>query len=589
MTSIHPKTISGATTIAIAAILVACLALFATTAFASDDDDGPALYSDLSPTANESVTYTPHLKNVHAGVDSYQWQRSYDQGQTWENADETGSQTNTITTGSDAEYYDHLWFRGTYTQAGMQHIAQTHIVVDRVTQAITYSSHDRFLHHTATVPDSDTVETYQWQASSNLGKTWQDIPQSNVKDISVTRVPDHNPVWLRVTWIPEGGRRTFASNHVTLFAPDTATPVRYLDKDWQPVTQVHQLATVHGWPYRISGVSRYAWQIMLPKNHYWEFVPNSAEAADHGRIGAEYTVPAGNTHVPVGAKLRLIWEKNGQTYAAGSSITVAEPVKPKVTYTTPEATLSAGDTVAATFDDTAGIDNHQWQYSTSAGARWEDLKGYNDASFMTVYANARYRITWEKYGYRQAADTYVELTGVPTGFVYSGPTVAPSGQLSATLEDTTGVGAYTWAMSTDQGDTWEQAAPLTVLPTLQYAPGAIGAWVELHWVRGGVPERAYQHVEVTDQPSVQYTYDLTTPILYSVNATFSSQDGITDYQWQQSTDRGFTWRNSNLTGSSTRSLDPTNAPSGTTLFRIAWTRTGVSEHSPNHYTYVKTD
>ena len=83
------------------------------------------------------------------------------------------------------------------------------------------------------------------------------------------------------------------------------------------------------------------------------------------------------------------------------------------------------------------------------------------------------------------------------------------------------------------------------------------------------------------------TYSKTNPeVGDSVTATFSSEDGITAYQWQYSQDSGTTWVDSILPGNNSKQIGLTSVDSTGLRYRISWTRNGTQEYASNYFVVV---
>ena len=161
---------------------------------------------------------------------------------------------------------------------------------------------------------------------------------------------------------------------------------------------------------------------------------------------------------------------------------------------------------------------------------------------------------------------------------YSTTTPWPGQQVTATLDDSTGVSSYQWQWSLngiswgDAGETGNRTVTFTV-------PNKAGFKFRLSWMRNGVREYASTHVTVTDET---VTYSTTTPWPgQQVTATLSGGTSGVTYQWQASWD-GNSWGDAIETGNDTATF---TVPSSTGMkFRVTWTRSGIGKNASSYVT-----
>ena len=161
---------------------------------------------------------------------------------------------------------------------------------------------------------------------------------------------------------------------------------------------------------------------------------------------------------------------------------------------------------------------------------------------------------------------------------YSTTTPWPGQQVTATLDDSTGVSSYQWQWSLnaiswgDAGETGNRTVTFTV-------PNKAGFKFRLSWTRNGVREYATTHVTVTDET---VTYSTTTPVPgQQVTATLSGGTSGVTYQWQASWD-GNSWGDATETGNDTKTI---TLPSSSGMkFRVTWTRSGIGKNASSYVT-----
>ena len=161
---------------------------------------------------------------------------------------------------------------------------------------------------------------------------------------------------------------------------------------------------------------------------------------------------------------------------------------------------------------------------------------------------------------------------------YSTTTPWPGQQVTATLDDSTGVSSYQWQWSLnaiswgDAGETGNRTVTFTV-------PNKAGFKFRLSWMRDGVREYATTYVTVTDET---VTYSTTTPAPgQQVTATLSGGTSGVTYQWQASWD-GNSWGDATETGNDTKTI---TLPSSSGMkFRVTWTRSGIGKNASSYVT-----
>ena len=539
-------------------------------------------YSTTAPAPGSQVTAT--LSGDTTGV-AYQWQWSRD-GSHWENAGETGHDTDTFTVPNKPG----MKFRVSWTRNGDRNYADSYVTVSDPPQPIadltaSYST-------TAPAPGSQVTATlsggdttgvaYQWQWSPN-GFDWGDAGETGHNTDTFT-VPNKPGMKFRVSWT-HIGVRYYADSYVTV-AEETVSYSTLTPAPYSRVT-----ATLSGGS---TGVA-YQWQ-WSRDGSLW------ANAGETGHNTDTFTVP----NKP-GMKFRVSWTRGGISRSAASHVTVTEPPPPpppilpalvilNSTSTPPTVTYSTltpppNTTVTATLSSTTGVTAYQWQYSID-GATWDSAGELgNTTTTLTTphYDGVYFRISWTRNGTQEYASAYVTVTSVVT---YSTLVPAPTTAVTATLSTTTGVTAYQWQWSIN-GHSWGDAGEPGSTSTTLTMPWKPDFKFRLTWTRNGVRETSTNYVTIPHPRTTGLTwvnYNPRWPLGDTdVTATFGGNtNNITAYQWQWShRGRGWgVWDNAGEPGYNTKTITVPDKPDF--WFRITWVRNGVWERmSHNHYVGIK--
>ena len=214
---------------------------------------------------------------------------------------------------------------------------------------------------------------------------------------------------------------------------------------------------------------------------------------------------------------------------------------------------------------------------------------------------ARVVVAAENYagiGLRKAAAVVpVGGTGPKPSITYS--TTAPTlgSTLTATFSSEDGVTAYQWQVRASSASNWVDSISsgnTTKTITIGTGDNLVGFQYRITWTRYGLTEFASSHVTVVaasappppspEQPTV--TYSTVSPESGdSVTATFSSEDGITAYQWQYWVPEWVTPAWTDWSGRTAKTLPNASGLPGR-RYRISWQRDGVWEYPPNYVTVV---
>jgi hypothetical protein len=245
----------------------------------------------------------------------------------------------------------------------------------------------------------------------------------------------------------------------------------------------------------------------------------------------------------------------------------------------------------------AAVNSYQWQSSSDNGATWSNITGATSATYTPVAADQGNRL--------RVVETATDADGGPSTIsnspatsvvtnntlVFTTPAsitgTAREGSVLTAVNGTTSdpnavISGYQWQSSSDGGTTWSNIAGATAAT---YTPVEAD---ETHLLR--VVETATDTVSAQSGTSASAASAAVTDIvlaftsaasisgsptvgsaLGAVNGTLNDADAaVTGYQWQSSSNNGFTW--SNIAAATSATYKPVAADSGNVL-RVVETAT----------------
>jgi hypothetical protein len=436
---------------------------------------------------------------------------------------------------------------------------------------------------------------YQWQASSDGGATWANIPAATGTSYTPTLADVGSNLRVAVTATNPGGSTVANSAQtapVIALPPTNTSPPTITGTPQDGITLNGFDGTWTGSP-PITFVEQ--WQTSSDGGATWANIA--------GATSINYTIQP--TDVGNVLRLKVTATNGGGSTAAVSAqtgIVVSQPpanaggaALPFITGTPQDTqTLTANN---GTWTGTAPITyTYQWQMSSDGGATWANIAGGTASTYTLLPATIgnliRVRVTGTNPGGN--ATVASPPVGPVTGVIPSNTTL-PS--FIGTAKDTqTLIGSqgswtgsptitytYQWASSNDGGVTWANIAGATALnytiPTAQ-----IGNKLRLGVTATNMagPTTAYSapSATVTGNPPVNTALPVVSGVVVDGNTlstttgTWTGSAPITyAYQWQHSTDGGVTW--SSLAGETASTYAIPSAEIGNKL-RVQVTATNVA-------------
>ena len=406
--------------------------------------------------------------------------------------------------------------------------------------------------------------TYQWQRSTD-GVNWQPINGQTSTSYTLQQADEAQYVRALVTASNPDG---------VLSVPSNATAA--IISPYPPASTL--APTVSGAPERTYTLSAStgAWTGPdLVYGYQWQHNAGFGWASISAATGSAYTLQASDE----GATVRVVVTA---TNADGVIQEASAPTTPVVsgvpinqTAPTISGTAARAQTLTSTPGTWAGLANtyaYQWQRSNDGGTTWGAVQGASAASYTITTADEGAQLRLQVTATN--ADGSASAATSPTTAIPPAPPVATTqptlsgtaarGQvLSATQGAWSGIGntyQTIWQNSTDAGKTWSDIASAT---SLTYALAKTDEGSELRLqvtvtnpdgttvqatpasaVVAGAPPVATAPPTVTGAPQRGSA-------LSATPATFSGTANSYSYQWQESTDNATTWQNvKNATGTS---------------------------------------
>ena len=395
------------------------------------------------------------------------------------------------------------------------------------------------------VKATGTGLTYQWQYSTDGGKTWKNSA-AKTATYKVQAQKAYDGYMYRCIVTDKSGKSlTSVATTLTVNASLAITS--------QPESKSANVGDIVSFEVKATGNGlTYQWQYSTDKGATWK---NSAAKK------ATYKVQAQKAYD--GYMYRcIVTDKNGKTVASNAaSLTINASLA--ITSQPQSKSANVGDIVSFEIK-AAGTDlAYQWQYSTDGGKTWKN-SATKTATYKVqaqkAYDGYMYRcIVTDKSG-KSLTSAAATLTINASLAITSQPQSksADVGELVTYEVKATGNGlTYQWQYSTDKGATWKNSAAKTATYRVQAQKAYDG-----YMYRCVVTDKSGKTVTsnaatltinaslaITSQP-VNKTANAGEIVTFEVKATGT---GLT-YRWQYSTDNGVTWKNSAAKSETYRAL-----------------------------------
>ncbi len=209
------------------------------------------------------------FKVVATGATSYQWQVSTDNGKTWVNSGANGNKTATLSF-TAAQAHNNYQFRCVVSGSSGQSVTSSAatLTVTAAGPAITTQPKSATVSagSTATFIVAATGATsYQWQASTNGGKTWVNSGAGGNKTatLSFTAAAAHNGYMFRCVVTGTSGQ-TVTSNAATLMINGSAPTITT-----QPANKAVNAGSAATFKVVATGATSYQWQVSTDNGKTW--------------------------------------------------------------------------------------------------------------------------------------------------------------------------------------------------------------------------------------------------------------------------------------------------------------------------------
>ncbi len=508
----------------------------------------------------ESVTVTAggsvNITVAASGDDlSYQWEVSADGGKTWKNSPVTGNTTATLTvpatTSRNGNMYRCVVKSGsaevTSDAATLTVKSDTKPTITTQPKSVTAVAGDSVKF---TVKASGTDLKYQWQYSTDSGKTWKASPATGNKTATLKVSATASRSGYKYRCVVKSGTAKATSKAATLTVLSITT---------QPKSVTAVAGDSVKFTVKASGTDlSYQWQVSTDGGKTWKASPVT------GNKTATLKVPA--TEDRSGNQYRCV-VKSGTAKATSKAATLTvEPGIPPTIISQPESvTVSFGNNAEFTVVASGTNLSYQWQVSEDGGTTWKNVGSIytgNQSAQLTKPATSDgiYRCV-VKSGSFQVISSEAILTVRQKFEIKKQPesiTAAEGSTVELTIEATGLNISYQWQYSRNGGKTWnDSSATGNKTPTLELKATMDRDGMSYHCV---VTEGDRKRISDTATLTVLNIFYQPKSVLVPVGTTVEFSVGVdgnsakTTYQWQYSNDEGKTWKNSPAEGNQTSEL-----------------------------------
>ncbi len=419
-----------------------------------------------------NATYTVTASNATG----YQWQVSTDQGSTWTNIPGATNATITIpsvTAAMNNTYY-HVLVSGCGSPIESNYATLNVMSIPSISQQPQDVSScvggDALLS-----VGGVSIESYQWQVSTDGGTTWSDIVGSisNTLQLNgVTAAMAGYQYHVVVTNHCSATTVTSSSATLTIVAGAAITG--------QPTNTEVCAGSNASFTVTATGATGYQWQVSTDGGTTWTDISGATSAS---LILTSVTGSMNNN------QYRAVVSGCGPNGITSQAVTLT--ITPATTIATHPVDVSACPGANADFSSVAtNATGYQWQVSTDGGATWTDVSGETNASLTITGVTAglnnnKYRVVVSGACGDINSDA-ATLTIFSAPVISSPPSnievcVGEDGSLGVTVSNAS---SYQWQVSADGGTTWTDIA------------GATTSTLSLNTVNAGMNNNQY-HVIVT--------------------------------------------------------------------------------------------
>ena len=493
---------------------------------------------------------------VNAVSPSYQWQTSVNGGQTWKNSGFTGNKTETLTV-AVSEARDGYLYRCVVTD--VNNTVTSDAAELKVGAGITSqpTSVETVLGTTAvfSVEATGLDVHYQWQQSSNSGKTWakSGFSTATQPDLKVPVIATRDGYMYRCVV-------TDTNNTVT---SDAATLIVLAQITEQPENAAIESGQTAEFSVGVSALSpAYQWQYSEDDGNTW--TNSSVDTAKNATLSVPVTAEMN------GYQFRCVVTDTNNTVTSDPAGLTAFAV----ILSQPESVeLEIGKTATFTVVVDAVEPTYQWQYSANGGTTWTNS---NSALAKTASYKAPVTASHDGWLYRCIvkdlySTVYSDVAKLTSLSVIKSQPRSVNLEIGQTAEFSVIVSgfapAYQWQTSSNGGKSWSNSSFSTAKTATLSVPVTAA-------------RNSYQYrCVVTDKNNVVISSaaELSALALISAqpesaavdigqNATFTvGVNGIApSYQWQVSSNGGSSWKASGFSTAkkSTLSVPVTAARNG---------------------------
>ncbi|MCR5781174.1 MAG: leucine-rich repeat protein [Clostridia bacterium] len=500
---------------------------------------------------------------------SYQWQASSDGGKTWNNSGASSAKTGTLSVTATTYTVKALYRCAVSNTDGTVFTDSVRIIptpiITKQPENVTAAAGVRVLFSVIAAG----ADSYQWQASSDNGKTWKNSGAATAatSNLSLNATVATTKAIYRCVVSNEYGSTYSEIVYITL--PDTAPIIRV-----QPANVTAQTGDKAVFIVVAPGATSYQWQVSSDKGETWK--NSGASSAVTARLSVNATAATSKVIYRC-----IVANKYGTVYSDSAYITLTDAA-PIIRIQPVNASADTGEEVSFTVV-APGATSYQWQASSDNGATWKDLTSTASAATANVKLNTTAytsRVLWRcavtnDYGTVCSDSVYITRTdAAPIIRTQPVNASAETGEKVSFTVVAPGATSYQWQASSDNGATWKDMTSTSSAATANVKLNTTAYTSRVLW-RCAVTN----DYGTVCSDSVYITRTDAAPIIRTqpVNASANTGEevsftvvapGATSYRWQASSDNGATWKD--LT--STASAATANVKLNTTAYtsRVLW-------------------
>jgi PKD repeat protein len=343
--------------------------------------------SNWSGNAGQTATFSVTIP-ANVTSPSYQWEKSVDGGNSWSNAEGSGSQSNSYSFTATAQ--DNLAkFRCKVTAAcGLP--VYSNVANCTVCSQASILTQPQDVNATAgqnatfTIVASGTpVVYYQWQRSEDGGSSWNDIAGANSSTYTFTAATANNG--FRYRCIVSTDCFTAVTSNVAVLNVCTP-PIITTQPQSQPGKLVGETATFNLVVAQEVTSPQYQWQKSYDNGSSWNDISGQTNST------YSFTVAQGDDTLQFRCR---VYNSCGEIYSTVVSIGVCTPVS--ISVQPSDVNVTTGQ--QAKFEIVAGgnpLPVYQWQYKTGSGGVWSNVtSGGNSAEYSFIASSSE-----DNYSYR---------------------------------------------------------------------------------------------------------------------------------------------------------------------------------------------